>query len=42
MLLLILNQVIGCSGNVIHFAAYKWWTPSIKDIELIGSGPRKL
>ena len=31
----ILNQIMGLSGNVIHFVADKWLTPSIKDIERI-------
>ena len=29
----LLNQIMGYSGNEIHFAADKWLTPSIKDIE---------
>ena len=31
----ILNQIMRYSGNVIHFVADKWLTPSIKDIEHI-------
>ena len=31
----ILSQIMGCSGNVIHFVADKWLTPSTKDIEHI-------
>ena len=31
----ILNQIMRYSGNIIHFIANKWLTPSIKDIEHI-------
>ena len=31
----ILNQIMRYSGNIIHFIANKWLTPSIKDIKHI-------